>query len=651
MDSIPSGDSARDDAPGTASIGRRDPLLLAAVSAVVAGAGQWLAGSRRRAWLFFGPLALAILLAGLAATRGIGFLFDLFVRPGFLWWLLVANLFLLMVRLAAVVDAYRLGRWRTASRWSRMFLIAVVVVVAAPHAVVASHSIDAIGVLDTVFIGDEVPDQSARIDDLLAAGFTDDDLGPTLSTFPAEPPPTIPQAPTVPQAPTIPPVPTPAPSGPPLATTAPVPTVEPSRDSDNFDDRDPELFDQSVFGSDQLSDGRITILLAGGDAGPGRSGLRTDVMIVATLDLENGGAALFGLPRNLTMVPLPPEFDEAFLDLEQEFWERELAATTTTTTTTTTSTTTTSTTTSSTTPPTTNSTTTLVPTTTTISTTTTSTTTSSTTPPTTNSTTTLVPTTTTTLPPTTTTVPPTTTTTLPPFVTCECYPDMLNSIHARSRNWVRTFPEAVDPGMETLRRTISHLIGLEIDYYVLVDMAGFVALIDALDGVDVYFDEPMHIAFSPAEQGGEKALINVDVGMNHLTGLETLAYVRNRYSSSDYVRMERQRCLLRSVAAEADLFTLVRSFSEIADALRDSTRSNIPVELLPDLFRHVARLDPGEILTQSFQPNFYAPDRDFLRRPIPDPERIRQKVSSMLGEIGQASAATVSEPSDSECDG
>ena len=43
-----------------------------------------------------------------------------------------------------------------------MFLIAVVVVVAAPHAVVANHSIDAIGVLDTVFIGDEVPDQSAR---------------------------------------------------------------------------------------------------------------------------------------------------------------------------------------------------------------------------------------------------------------------------------------------------------------------------------------------------------------------------------------------------------------------------------------------------------------------------------------------------------
>ena len=37
---------------------------------------------------------------------------------------------------------------------------------------------------------------------------------------------------------------------------------------------------------------------------------------------------------------------------------------------------------------------------------------------------------------------------------------------------------------KALRRTVANLLGLEIDYYVLVDMAGFVDVVDALGGID-----------------------------------------------------------------------------------------------------------------------------------------------------------------------
>ena len=43
---------------------------------------------------------------------------------------------------------------------------------------------------------------------------------------------------------------------------------------------------------------RVNILLLGGDAGPGRRGLRTDSMIVASIDPISGDTALFGAPRN-----------------------------------------------------------------------------------------------------------------------------------------------------------------------------------------------------------------------------------------------------------------------------------------------------------------------------------------------------------------
>lgn len=54
-------------------------------------------------------------------------------------------------------------------------------------------------------------------------------------------------------------------------------------------------------------DGLLTLLLIGGDAGPGRWSRRTDTMILLQVDPQNGRAAMTGLPRNLTGVPLPPE--------------------------------------------------------------------------------------------------------------------------------------------------------------------------------------------------------------------------------------------------------------------------------------------------------------------------------------------------------
>lgn len=49
---------------------------------------------------------------------------------------------------------------------------------------------------------------------------------------------------------------------------------------------------------------RLNILLLGGDAGPGRGGLRTDTMIVASIDPVSGDSALIGLPRNFAGVAL-----------------------------------------------------------------------------------------------------------------------------------------------------------------------------------------------------------------------------------------------------------------------------------------------------------------------------------------------------------
>lgn len=51
---------------------------------------------------------------------------------------------------------------------------------------------------------------------------------------------------------------------------------------------------------------RVNILLLGGDGGADRTGVRTDTMILASVDTRTGNTVLLSLPRNLMRVPLPP---------------------------------------------------------------------------------------------------------------------------------------------------------------------------------------------------------------------------------------------------------------------------------------------------------------------------------------------------------
>jgi LCP family protein required for cell wall assembly len=50
---------------------------------------------------------------------------------------------------------------------------------------------------------------------------------------------------------------------------------------------------------------RVNVLLLGSDAGADRTGVRTDSMIVASIDTRTGRTTLLGLPRSLQKVPFP----------------------------------------------------------------------------------------------------------------------------------------------------------------------------------------------------------------------------------------------------------------------------------------------------------------------------------------------------------
>lgn len=69
---------------------------------------------------------------------------------------------------------------------------------------------------------------------------------------------------------------------------------------------------------------RLNIVLLGSDAGVGRTGTRTDTVIVVSVAPESGDAAMFSVPRNLTEAPLPEGMGvwscDCFPDIITHLW-------------------------------------------------------------------------------------------------------------------------------------------------------------------------------------------------------------------------------------------------------------------------------------------------------------------------------------------
>ena len=102
-------------------------------------------------------------------------------------------------------------------------------------------------------------------------------------------------------------------------------------------------------------------------------------------------------------------------------------------------------------------------------------------------------------------------------------------------------------GMEKMAEVVSDQLGIPVDYTVSVDLKGFVALVDAIGGVD--FDVPVNMDY---EDPYQDLYIHISKGIHHLSGSEALKVVRFRkgYATQDIGRMETQQKFLKAVAKQ-----------------------------------------------------------------------------------------------------
>lgn len=302
---------------------------------------------------------------------------------------------------------------------------------------------------------------------------------------------------------------------------------------------------------------RVNVLLLGGDGAIGREGVRTDSVILASIEVATGKTVLFSLPRNLQRVPFKAgsPLDELYPDGFSG-----------------------------------------------------------------------------------------------PSADAEYF---LNAVY---RNVPALHPgllgKSSNEGADAIKLAVAGALGMNVDYFVLVNLSGFQQLVDAIGGITVNINEPIPIGGN-ADRGLAPNTYLQPGPSQRLNGYQALWYARGRYGSTDYKRMERQRCAINAIAAEANPATMLTRYTRLANASKDIVRTDIPRALLPAFVKLAGKVKKyplksvGFERSASFDPN----DPDFATMHAAVEAALKPKPKSVTTQPPAPTTPAVSDRSPTQASG
>jgi LCP family protein required for cell wall assembly len=274
--------------------------------------------------------------------------------------------------------------------------------------------------------------------------------------------------------------------------------------------------------ADWANDGYLNILLIGADEGVGRGtasqwDLRTDTMILLQVKIATGQAAMYGIPRNLFNVPLPPASAGSYA--------------------------------------------------------------------------------------------------------CRCFDgfygdpalggnDMLNALWRAAVMNPKQFPY---PGTDFQRGTyalegaIGALTGVHVDGTVLINLMGFVNLVDALGGLSIDVPYAIYDPNYPKADGSGDTVVNIAPGLQKMDGITALEFARSRHQADDFQRMERQQLVIKAVRQQfAHPCSLIPRMGDILDAIGQVgglVWTDMPESAAPQLAALAGQISGGNVQSYVFGPS------------------------------------------------
>jgi len=173
---------------------------------------------------------------------------------------------------------------------------------------------------------------------------------------------------------------------------------------------------------------------------------------------------------------------------------------------------------------------------------------------------------------------------------------------------------------------VSKITGLNITYAVSINHAAFREIVDILGGIDIYLNKPFienqqwinggdagpSWAFSIQTQTAtttsgvqttQKWVFEIPAGTSHLDGSTALYFVRARYSSNDFDRVNRQQQILLAIKNKALSLGIIANpvkLFQIMDSLGKNIRMDMPIDAIRNLLSLYFKLDTKNVIHKVF---------------------------------------------------
>jgi len=138
------------------------------------------------------------------------------------------------------------------------------------------------------------------------------------------------------------------------------------------------------------------------------------------------------------------------------------------------------------------------------------------------------------------------------------------------------------PGIEATRDALEGLLGIKIQYYLLMNYGGFAQLVDALGGVTITVTERLPEG-GPSYEGEpvqKWATGWINPGTQHMDGNTAQWYARSRETTSDWDRVKRQSQLQDAIMQQVTPANLLARFQDVAKAGTNLFKTDVPESML-----------------------------------------------------------------------
>lgn len=152
-------------------------------------------------------------------------------------------------------------------------------------------------------------------------------------------------------------------------------------------------------------------------------------------------------------------------------------------------------------------------------------------------------------------------------------------------------------GIGLASKTVSNLLGIPIDYTVLIDFESFIGAIDSLGGIDVEVAKELYDPEFPTMDYGYTEARFLP-GRQHMDGATALMYSRIRHPDSDFERMRRQQAVLVGILdrlREQNALQAIKSLEDVTSALRGYVQTDMPEERIVGLAWALRDFTPGQV--------------------------------------------------------